>query len=175
MDRHASLTLEPGERWYLVYTLPKCEGKAELRLHAQGYRTFLPRIKKTIRHARQFRHVQTPLFPRYIFIILNISRDRWLPVRSTIGVASLFTCEGRPVPVPEGIVESFIAQSDGGLTSMDAGLSEGQSVRILSGPFANVVGTLHRLDASGRTRVLLEIMGTAIPVAIHRDALAPAA
>jgi transcription antitermination factor NusG len=45
----------------------------------------------------------------------------------------------------------------------------------VSGPFANLVGTLDRLDAAGRTRVLLDIMGKAVPVAIHRLALAPAA
>jgi hypothetical protein len=37
------------------------------------------------------------------------------------------------------------------------------------------VGTLERLDAGGRVRVLLTMMGTAVPVALHRSALLPAA
>jgi transcription elongation factor/antiterminator RfaH len=169
------LALEGSERWFLAHTLPKSERRAEMHLRAQGFRTYLPQIKKTVRHARQFREVQAPLFPRYMFLIIDPSRDRWLSVRSTVGVSSLFTCEGRPVPVPAGIVESLIAHSDGSLTSLDAGLTKGQSVRIVSGPFANLVGTLDRLDAAGRTRVLLDIMGKAVPVAIHRLALSPAA
>jgi transcription antitermination factor NusG len=96
-------------------------------------------------------------------------------VRSTVGVSSLFTCHGLPVPVPAGIVETLIDHSDNGLTSLDVGLTKGQPVRILSGPFANLVGTLDRLDSAGRIRVLLEIMGGAVPVAIHRAALSPAA
>jgi transcriptional antiterminator RfaH len=170
-----SLALAAGERWFLVYTLPKSERKAEMHLRAQGFRPYLPQLKKTIRHARQFRDVQAPLFPRYVFLILDLSRDRWLSVRSTVGVSSLFMCEGRPVPVPAGVVEGIIDHSEGNLTSLDAGLSKGQAVRILSGPFANLVGTLERLDAAGRTRVLLDIMGTVVPVAIRRDALSPAA
>ena len=170
-----NLALESGERWFLAHTLPRSERKAEMHLRAQGFKTYLPQIKKTIRHARQFRDVQAPLFPRYMFLILDVSRDRWLSVRSTVGVASLFTCEGRPVPVPQGVVESIITHSDGKLASLDVGLTKGQSVRIVSGPFANLVGTLDRLDASGRTRVLLDLMGTAVPVAIHRLALSPAA
>ena len=142
---------------------------------AQGFRTYLPQINKTIRHARQFRNVRAALFPRYIFLILDLSRDRWLSVRSTVGVSSLFTCDGRPVPVPVGVVESLIEHSDGNLTGLDVGLTKGQSVRIVSGPFADLVGTLVRLDEAGRTRVLLDIMGTAVPVAIHRLALSPAA
>jgi transcription elongation factor/antiterminator RfaH len=170
-----SLTLEDGERWFLAHTLPKGERRAEMHLRAQGFRTYLPQIKKTVRHARQFRTAQAPLFPRYMFLILDLSRDRWLSVRSTVGVASLFTCQGLPVPVPEGVVEALIAHSDEGLTILDVGLAKGQPVRILSGPFANLVGTLDRLDSAGRTRVLLDIMGTAVPVAIHRAALSPAA
>ena len=167
------LALEGGERWFLAHTLPKSECKAEMHLQAQGFRTYLPQINKTIRHARQFRDVRAPLFPRYIFLILDLSRDRWLSVRSTIGVAALFTSEDRPVPVPAGVVEGIIARSDGNVITAE--LTKGQSVRIVSGPFANLVGTLERLDAAGRTRVLLEIMGTAVPVAIHRLALCPAA
>ena len=167
------LALEGGERWFLAHTLPKSVCKAEMHLQAQGFRTYLPQINKTIRHARQFRDVRAPLFPRYIFLILDLSRDRWLSVRSTIGVAALFTSEDRPVPVPAGVVEGILARSDGNVIAAD--LTKGQSVRIVSGPFANLVGTLERLDAAGRTRVLLEIMGTAVPVAIHRLALCPAA
>jgi len=48
-------------------------------------------------------------------------------------------------------------------------------VRILSGPFANFVGKLERLDAAGRIRVLLDMMGTAVPVALRRSAICPAA
>jgi transcription elongation factor/antiterminator RfaH len=167
----------PGgnERWFLAHTRPRNELKAEFNLRAQGFRTYLPQIRKTIRHARQLRHVLAPLFPRYIFLILDLERDRWLSVRSTIGVSSLVTCDGRPVPVPLGVVESLIERSDKGLTLLDAGLVEGQSVRILSGPFADLVGKLERLDDAGRVRVLLDMMGTAVPLALHRSALSPAA
>jgi len=120
--------------------------------------------------------VRAPLFPRYIFIILDLGRDRWLSVRSTVGVSSLFSCQGRPVPVPEGVVEALIDRMDDpNLTLFDFNPVPGQSVRILSGPFVDVVGTLDRLDAGQRVRVLLDIMGTAVPVSVHRSAIAPAA
>ena len=165
-----------NERWFLVYTLPKSEWKAELHLRAQGFRTFLPKFRKTIRHARQLRTVRAPLFPRYLFVILDLERDRWLSVHSTIGVCRLFANQdGRPVPVPVGAVETLIVQSDGDLTRLDTGLVKGQQVRILSGPFADFVGTLERLDDAGRVQVLLEMMGTAVPVTLQRSLLAPAA
>jgi transcription elongation factor/antiterminator RfaH len=174
--KRKSLALEGDERWFLVHTLPKGERRAELHLEAQGFRTHLSQIQKTVRHARQLRTVWAPLFPRYIFIILDLGRDRWLSVRSTVGVSSLFTCNDRPVPVPAGVVEALIERTDeANLTLFAAGLTKGQTVRILSGPFADFVGTLERLDESGRVRVLLDMMGTAVLVALHRSALSPAA
>jgi transcription antitermination factor NusG len=77
--------------------------------------------------------------------------------------------------VPAGIVETLISHSDGNLTRLDDGLVEGQAVRILSGPFSDLVGTLTQLDATGRVRVLLQMMGASVPVILHRSALSPAA
>jgi transcription elongation factor/antiterminator RfaH len=171
-----SRTLAGNERWFLAHTLPKSEWKAELHLGAQGFRTFQPQIRKTIRHARQLKTVRAPLFPRYLFVILDLKRDRWLSVRSTVGVSSLYgSRDGRPVPVPIGIVESLIERSDDTLTRLDNDLVKGQQVRILTGPFVDFVGTLDRLNEAGRVRVLLEMMGTAVPLTLHRSALAPAA
>jgi transcription elongation factor/antiterminator RfaH len=165
-----------NERWFLAQTLAKSEARAEFHLGAQGFRTYLPRIQKTIRHARQLKTVRAPLFPGYVFVILDLGRDRWLSVRSTFGVSRLITTQdGRPIPVPGGIVESLIARSEANLTRLDDGLVQGQHVRILSGPFTDFMGTLERLDAAGRVKVLLELMGTAVPVSLHRSALAPAA
>ena len=171
-----TLPLEGNERWFLVHTPPHNERRAQLHLGAQGFRTHFPTIQKTIRHARQLRTVQAPLFPRYIFLILDLGRDQWLSVWGTVGVSSLYTCGDRPVPVPEGIVETLIENTDeANLALFTSGLTTGQSVRILSGPFANFVGKLERLDATGRVRVLLEMMGTAVPVALRRSAICPAA
>ena len=112
-----------------------------MHLGAQGFRTHFSTIQKTIRHARQLRTVRAPLFPRYIFLILDLARDRWLSVQNTVGVSSLFTCDDRPVPVPQGIVETLIQNTDeANLTLFTNGLSAGQSVRILTGPFAEFRG-----------------------------------
>ena len=175
MQISISHALAQGARWYLVHTRPNKERKAELNLEAQGFATFLPQIERTIRHARRLTTARRPLFPRYLFVRLDIGRDRWLSVNSTIGVSRLFTQEGRPVAVPFGVVENLLAHSDAGLTRLDCSLAEGQRVRILSGPLANFTATVVRLDARRRVDVLLEIMGATVPVSIDRRALAPAA
>jgi transcription elongation factor/antiterminator RfaH len=169
------LVLDGDERWFLVHTLPKSELRARLHLEAQGFRTYLPQISKTVRHARQLRTVLTPLFVRYVFIILDLGRDRWLSVRSTFGVSYLFTCDSRPVAVPAGIVEDLIENDDHANLALCDSLRKGDQARIMSGPFADFVGTLERLDENGRVRILLQLMGTTVPVTTDRSRLVPAA
>jgi transcription elongation factor/antiterminator RfaH len=162
-------------RWYLVHTRPNCERKAEFNLKAQGLTTFLPQIEKTIRHARRLSNVRRPLFGRYLFVSLDIDREVWSFINSTIGVSRLVAQEGRPAAVPFGIVETLLAHSDAGLTRQDHALAQGQRVRILSGPLADFTATIMRLDARRRVDVLLEIMGGAVSVSVERSTLAPAA
>src|SRR5215471_12665928 len=175
MPSSAFLVPARCDRWYLAHSRPNNERKAEFNLNAQGFVTFLPQIEKTIRHARRLKTVRRPLFPRYLFVRLDIARDRWLSVNGTVGVARLFTQDGRPVAVPVGIVEGVLARTDGGVTRLDDELAKGQVVRILSGPFADLTATLARLDEGRRVEVLLQIMGTSVPVLVERRALAPAA
>src|SRR5690348_17124734 len=114
-------------RWFLVHTLPKRENQAKLHLCAQGFRVFLPSIRRTVRHARRLRTVNAPLFSRYLFIRLDLSRDRWLSVQGTVGVSHLFMCEGMPVPVPVGVVESLVTRSSGDIVELNSRLVAGQS------------------------------------------------
>jgi transcription antitermination factor NusG len=169
------LDLRSGERWYVAQTLHHRERLAALHLGAQGFRSFLPRFRKTVRHARQLREVVAPVFPSYIFLILDAKRDRWRSINGTFGVARLVSAHGQPVPVPCGTVEAIIAAMDqSGLVRLGGELTPGQAVRVVAGPFAGGFGVLERLDGKGRVRVLLHIMGGEAPFIMDRAALTAA-
>jgi transcription antitermination factor NusG len=160
--RHVSQT--GRERWYVVHTLPRREIGAEFHLGRQGFRTFFPYIVKTVRHARRLRTVRAAAFPRYLFVVLDPDRDPWRSVNGTIGVCNLLMADGRPDPVPHGVVESLIAATDNaGVLRSGPPLKPGQSIRVRIGPFADAIGSLQRLDDRGRVRVLLQIMGGQVP------------
>ncbi|MDQ6703596.1 MAG: transcriptional activator RfaH [Pseudomonadota bacterium] len=167
VDGAGNVALLPGERWFLAWTLPHRETTAETHLSRQGFRSFLPRHLKTVRHARKLRTVTTPIFPRYLFVALNLDRDRWRSVNSTTGIANLFMAHDRPVPVPDGVVETLIQSTDK-LGRLQFALERGQKVRLVAGPFAQALGILDRLDDAGRVEVLLEIMGGGIRVKLAR-------
>jgi transcription antitermination factor NusG len=169
------LDLREGERWFVAQTLAQREKLAAFHLGAQGFRSFLPRFHKTVRHARQLREVLAPVFPGYIFVIVNVQRDRWRSINGTFGVARLVSADSGPLAVPVGVVEALIVTLDeAGRVRLGGELKPGQAVRILSGPFAQALGLLERLDGRGRVRVLLNIMGGPAPVMIDRANLTAA-
>jgi transcriptional antiterminator RfaH len=165
-----------GKRWYAVHTLPRREFRAEAQLANQGFRVFLPRRLKTIRHARKLTSVEAPFFPRYLFVELHLTQQRWRSVNGTFGVASLVMQGELPLPVPHGVVEAMLGVLDrDGRLCLQPNLQLGTQVRLAAGPFAEKLGTLDRLDDCGRVVVLLEIMGATVPVRLGRELIMPAA
>ena len=164
-----------GERWYVVHTLPHRESKAALQLQAQGFRTFLPRYAKTVRHARRLTTASAPFFPRYLFVALDLGRDRWRSVNGTFGVAGLVMGDKFPNAVQHGVVESLLmcCGADGHL-QLAGRLEIGKQVRVLSGPFADMIGKLARLDGGGRVQVLLRLLGGEVAVSVARKVVMPA-
>ena len=163
------LALARGERWFAVNTLPFAEARAQRNLEQQRFRTFMPKRHKTVRHARKMAMVEAPFFPRYMFIILDPSRDQWRKVNGTFGVARLVMRGEEPHPVPDGVVEALIASADNhDILDLVEKLKVGGHVRLMAGPFADQLAILEQLDDSGRVRVLLDILGR--PVAMTTEA-----
>lgn len=161
-----------GARWYVAQTISRNESRADIQLRAQNFETFLPRVARTVRHARKLRTVLTAAFPGYVFVRLDLERERWRSVNGTIGVSRLIMAGDMPKPVPCGVVETLMAYVDEfGIARFDRDLVEGQAVRIKDGPLANAIGQILRLDGNGRVRVLLEIMGGKVQTIVERSAL----
>ena len=161
-------------RWYVVRTLPQRELQAAQQLANQGFRAFVPRYWKNRRHARKVETVSAPLFPRYIFTVFDRTRDRWRSVNGTLGVERLLMTGGEPQAVPRGVVENLLHAADPeGNIDFKFSLREGQSVKVTAGPFADLIGKLEKLDEKGRVRILLELMGGPVRVALPAHLVAP--
>ncbi len=148
--------------WYVVHTQPRSEGKAAFHLHRQRFRVYLPRYRRTVRHARREEVVAAPLFPRYLFIAFDASSCAWRAVLSTVGVSHLIVNADGPMPVPEGVVEAIQArqQDDGLITLAEARpLHSGDLIIIGEGPFADCMALFESRDPNHRVTLLMTIMG----------------
>jgi transcriptional antiterminator RfaH len=164
-----------GGRWYAVQCQPNREHIAALNLRNQSFQPFLPFRRKTRRHARKIESVRAPFFPGYLFVWLDVTRHQWRSVNGTFGVVRLLLNGENPAPIPEGFVEALREVGDqGDIVPLRSPLYPGQSVRVLTGPFADYVGVLEHLSTQERVRVLLQIMGGHVPVLLPREDVAPA-
>jgi transcriptional antiterminator RfaH len=165
-----------GRRWFVAFTGARQEGLAVDNLRRQGWRTFLPLHITTRRHARKFRVVRAPVFPRYVFVALNLDRDRWRSVNGTLGVQHLVMAADRPIPAPVGVVETLMQSVDRqGNLEFTSALRPGSRIRLASGPFADSLGVLSALDAAGRVEVLLEMLGGSVRLKADVAQILPAA
>ena len=165
---------QPERRWYAVKCSSHRESVASSHLQNQNFPVFLPLRQVTRRHARKFELVLRPFFPGYLFVSLDLKRDRWRSINGTYGVAHLVMQGDWPAPAPVGIVESLHEKcNERGVLRQFADIEPGQSVRIIEGAFADFIGELDRLDADDRVRVLLELMGGQTPIFLPRHSVVP--
>jgi transcriptional antiterminator RfaH len=156
-----------GPRWYVVHTQAQGETRAEVNLRRQGFTTYLPRYQRTRRHARKTETVTRPLFPRYVFVWLDLARDRWRVIQSTFGVSNLILAGEEPLAVPDGIIEEIRArESEDGFVALGlpAGIGPGSRVRLIDGIFADAKGVLERIADDRRVAILLELLGREVRV-----------
>jgi transcriptional antiterminator RfaH len=160
--------------WYVAATRPREEDRAIRHLTEQGFRTFLPRIRRTVRHARRCVPRSVPLFPGYVFIY-GETATRWRSVNGTVGVLHLITHGPKPAVVEAGFVETLQETTDGdGIVNLQASLKVGDRVEFSNGPMARRIGQLVALDDRGRAAVLMELLSGKIAVRTEVRDLLPA-
>jgi transcriptional antiterminator RfaH len=144
-------------------------------LEFQAFRTFWPRFWKTRRHSRRQDIVLAALFPNYIFVILDEQHQHWRQINGTFAVKRVVQgAGGRPVSMPRPIMDHILARCDGGImTSILDEFQPGRTVKVLNGPFADRLVTIEHLDADGRVRVLLDILGGQSTLALSKSNLSP--
>ncbi len=156
-----------NRRWYVVHTQPNRETRAVQNLQRQGFNAYLPMFKRLRRHARKTEEVSRPLFPRYMFVELDLKLERWRSIYSTFGVSQLISTGEEPVPVPAGVVDEIRAREgrDGFVElGLPPGIGPGSPVRLIDGIFAEAKGVLDRIADQYRVSVLLQLLGREVRV-----------
>lgn len=158
--------------WYVIHTHAHSEEKALKNLINQNFNVYLPKQLKRRRHARKTETIKAPLFPRYMFVELDINNDCWHFIKSTIGVSKLLCSGNTPVKVPNEIINEIRNhENEMGLVVIDpkSRFCTGDKVRLLDGPFTDVLGLFHSTTDDNRIMILLDILGRNVRVKIDPE------
>jgi transcriptional antiterminator RfaH len=162
-----------SDSWYVAQLKPNGFSKAVANLDRQGFQSFMPLRRKTVRHARQMRETLKPVFPGYLFILFGERHHDWRKVNSTMGVSKLISFgPNLPAPVPKNLINSLRLRCDhnNALLPLDD-LAAGDRVKILSGAFSEFNGQIETLLPGDCSRLLIEFMGQTTRVDITNTAL----
>jgi len=155
--------------WYVVQTHVHGEHKAASHLQRQDFSVYLPRYRKRRRHARRTEIVAAPLYPRYLFVAVDMAAQRWRSIQSTVGVARLVCNGDEPAAVAPGIVEALRRREDEhGFIVLDQRpqFSPGDRVRVVDGAFADCLGLFEGMRDDERVTLLLDLLGRKVRVTI---------
>jgi transcriptional antiterminator RfaH len=166
-----------GQRWYVVQSQPNAEHKAIAHLDRQGFVTYLPRYLKRRRHARRVEVVPAPLFPRYLFVGVDLAAQQWRSIFSTIGVSRL-VCSGElPTAIPDQVIANLKASENAdGFVRFNhrPNFRPGDKIRILEGAFTDCLGLYEGMKDSERIAILLDLLGRKVRVVVDVEAVAAA-
>jgi transcriptional antiterminator RfaH len=157
------------QQWFVVYTQPNSERRAAAHLIRQGFEVYFPRYFKRRSHAGKVDMVASPLFPRYLFVAIDLASQQWRAIRSTFGVVQLVCHGDRPAPLADDIIADLrLREDERGLLRLDSStLKPGEKVRVVGGAFSDHLGMFEAIGDSERVAILLDLLGRKVRVVMN--------
>ena len=155
---------QDGPRWFVAQTNRGQERLARDSLRYEKIEVYLPMYLNTDR-VGSVRAL--PFFPGYLFFRIERTAPQWSLLFSTRGVSAILGNGGRPMTVPDWVIEDIRGQEvdgmiDLGVAEPASGFKRGDPVRISKGRRACVLDGVfvERLD-NRRALVLVRLLGDA--------------
>ena len=170
---------EHEKRWYVVNTYSGHENRVkdnlEKRLETMGIQEQLFRIvvaeepEIEIKNGKQVEKMKN-MFPGYVFVEMKMTDEAWYVVRNTPGVTGFIGSSGggaKPFPVSPDEMESILRRMGQSDKKVVVDFQVGDTVRILTGPFSGMEGTVSTMNDQTQTaNVLTMLFGRETPTDI---------
>lgn len=165
------MTQKSDNLWFVAQLRPQGLARAMAHLANQGFQSFAPEVHTTTIKSGVARQARKPLFPGYLFVRFDPTTTGWAAINSTRGIARLIVNNPhKPTPLPNPLMAGLRARCDAsGLLLPPADLEVGDRIRILSGPFADLVTTIEELPGVQRIGVLIDLMGRQVKTSLPRE------
>ena len=158
--------------WYALYTCPRHEKRVAEQIRQRRVSCFLPLYRSVRRWKDRRKELELALFPSYVFV--HIAPQHRLQVLQLPGAVRFVSCNGQPVPLPDGEVESLMnGLATGARVEPHPYLRIGRGVRVRSGPFATTKGILVRRRDRFRVVLSLDLIMRSVSVEVDESDIEP--
>jgi transcriptional antiterminator NusG len=167
-------------RWYVVHTYSGYENKVKANIEKlvenRGMHDLIQEVAVPVEDEVEIKNgqkktVQRKTFPGYVLLKMVMNDDTWYVVRNTRGVTSFVGPGSKPVALTDEEVAAMGIESMS-VTNLD--IAEGDSVLVVSGPFADSVGVVKEINIGRKTvTVMLSMFGRETPMELGFNQVRP--
>ncbi len=167
-------TEDPKARWYVVHTASGHEARVSetlrqrvetMNLQKNVFELLIPTQDRVVIRGGKKATVKEKIFPGYLIVKMILDDPTWLAVRTTPGVTGFVGTGNQPSPLSELEVANILKFISAPAPRFKTKFSVSEAIKIVDGPFADFLGTIHEIDeAKGKVKVLVSIFGRETPV-----------
>ena len=167
------------KQWYVVNTYSGHENKVKEKLEMRAnsmdmkdyiFRVIVPEQKEVEVKDGVSKEKVKKMFPGYILVEMVMSDEAWFVVRNTPGVTGFIGSSGKgakPIPLSPQEIDRILANEGISRLDIETDLKEGDSVKIIDGPFNGMYGKVQNIDLENeKLNVLIDLFGQETPVEV---------
>ena len=158
--------------WFVLQTYSGYENKVKENLlqRAQTYnmmdnilRVEIPTQTVNVEKNGKVKEVEENRFPGYVLVEMVMTDQAWYIARNTPGVTGFLGSHGggsKPTPLLPEEVERIMKRMGAEITVSDLDVKEGDTVKVIAGPFADLTGKVTEVDhEKQKLKVNVEMFG----------------
>ena len=167
-------------KWYVVHTYSGYENKVasnlEKAIENQNLGEMIREVKVPTEKVVEIkdgkeREVERKIFPGYVLVKMVLNDRSWYIVRNVRGCTGFVGPSTKPIPLTEGEVKKLGVE----VKTVKLSYKVGESVKIIDGPLANMVGTVTKIDTKNKTvEVTVSMFGRETPAELELGQIEPA-
>ncbi len=169
----------PDFKWYVAHVLSGFENRVTKTLKERIVNhnmteyfadILVPEENVTANVNGKKRSMKKKFFPGYILIKMIMNDRTWHLVKDTDKITGFIGgTKDKPMPISDDEAAALTNSMADGFkrTRSVANFSEGDSVKVIEGPFASFVGVVEAISDKGKVKVQVSIFGRPTPVELE--------
>ena len=170
-------------RWYVLHTMSGCEEKvAQTLRHMLDHDQLDENIEEiVVPHELRLesikgkkRTVPRKMYPGYVLVRMILTNQNRLLLKQVQGVIGFVGSINAPQPLSEDEASAIFARMESEDPVLETSYKVNDTIKVLSGPFAEAIGKVKEIDAEKRkVKILISLFGRDTQVELDFDQVEP--
>jgi len=167
--------ISENAKWYVVHTYSGYENKVKANLEKlvenRGMQDYIVDIVVPMEEQVEIKDGKRKttlkkVFPGYVLVKMVMTDESWYLVRNTRGVTGFVGPGSKPVPLSDEEIRAMGVEEFAPILDYEVG----DSVRVISGPLENFIGTVEVINLEKRkVKAMISMFGRETPVELELE------